>query len=171
MSVGLAEVSEKSPVGEGGGEHLFNNSSLQPPRWQYRALPCQLSKPPGPRVTEHGKQGQNTLTFIALAAFLGGTFSFCDRRRTEDLLTSSGGENRKSQVSVFLSPVTFSSLKICRLILEMQSLCQLEGCVARGTGMMRMDPGAAGCPCPAQVGHASGSMSSTRQSLSCFARL
>lgn len=81
-------------------------------------------------MTEHGTQGQNTLTFIALATFLGGTFSFCDRRRTEDLLASSGGENRKLQDSVLLSPVTFSSLTICRLILEMQSLCQLEGCVA-----------------------------------------
>lgn len=63
------------------------------------------------------------LTFIALAMLLGGTFSFCDRRRTDDLPVSSGGENRKSQFSVFLPPVTFSSLKICRLILGMWTVC------------------------------------------------
>ena len=68
------------------------------------------------------------LTFTALAVLFGGTFSFCDRRRTDDLPVSSGGENRKLQFSVLLSPVTFSSLKICRLILEKQIVwCQEEG--------------------------------------------
>ena len=70
-------------------------------------------------------QGPSVLTFTALAVLFGGTFSFCDRRRTDDLPVSSGGENRKSQFSVLLSPVTFPSLKMCRLILEKQAVgCQ-----------------------------------------------
>lgn len=63
------------------------------------------------------------LTFIARAVLLGGTFSFCDIRRTDDLPVTSGGENRKPQFSVLLSPVTFSSLKICTLILGKWTVC------------------------------------------------
>lgn len=63
---------------------------------------------------------QSTLTLAALAWFLGGTFSFCDRRRTEDLPVSSGVENRKSQHSELFSLGMFSSFKICRLILGKQ---------------------------------------------------
>ena len=64
------------------------------------------------------RRGVWRVTFTVLAVLFGDTFSFCDRRRTDDLPVSSGGENRKSQFSVLLSPVTFSSLKICRLILS-----------------------------------------------------
>lgn len=71
------------------------------------------------------------LTFIALAVLLGGTFSFCDRRRTDDLPVSSSGENRKSQFSVLLSPVTFSSLKTCRLILKSREFCVRSRAVTR----------------------------------------
>lgn len=63
------------------------------------------------------RRGVWKVTFIARAVLLGGTFSFCDIRRTDDLPVTSGGENRKPQFSVLLSPVTFSSLKICTLIL------------------------------------------------------
>lgn len=66
------------------------------------------------------------LTFVALAVLLGGTFSFWDSRRTDDLPVSSSGENRKSQFSVLLSPVTFSSLKTCRLILGKQRVVSQE---------------------------------------------
>lgn len=109
----------------GRGEHLFNDSGLNcHPCWQ--AAPCYLSKSPGTQTQGDLTDTQtfprhNTLAFIALAVLLGGTFSFCDRRRTVDLPVSSGGKNRKSQFSVLLSPVTFLSLKICRLILERQA--------------------------------------------------
>lgn len=65
------------------------------------------------------------VTFVALAGLLGGTFSFWERRRTEDLPVTSGGENRKSQFSGLLLPATFSSVKICRLILPAR--CRAPG--------------------------------------------
>lgn len=64
---------------------------------------------------------ESTLTLAALAGFLGGTFSFCDRPRTDVLLVWAGGENRMLQFSVFFSWVMISSFKICRLILEKQN--------------------------------------------------
>lgn len=57
------------------------------------------------------------VTFVALAWLWGGTFSFCDRQRTDDLPVSSGGKNWKSRHCELFSLGTFSSFKTCRLIL------------------------------------------------------
>lgn len=71
------------------------------------------------------RAGVWNVTFAALARLLGGTFSFWDRRRTDDLPVTSGDENRKWQFSGLLSPATFSSVKICRLILPAR--CRAPG--------------------------------------------
>lgn len=63
---------------------------------------------------------QSALTFVALAWLWGGTFSFCDRQRTDDLPVSSGGKNWKSRHCELFSLGTFSSFKTCRLILGKQ---------------------------------------------------
>lgn len=46
-------------------------------------------------------KGDRKVTFTALAPFLGDIFSFCDSRRTDELLVSSSGENRSHSFLYF----------------------------------------------------------------------